>query len=432
MKPFQIVLLAVFGILALIGLYVFATFSSTGGGTSVGKVTIWGVLPAAPIESALTRLGSGNSNYKGVTYVQKNAANLDNELAQAIATGAGPDLVLASQEQLITSQNKFAIVPYASLPKRTFLDSYASIFDLYLTTTGTYGIPLAVDPLVLYYNTNLLQAAGVATPPATWEELPGMVPLLTKQTDAQTIQQSTIAFGGYGNVSNARAILSALLFQAGSSITGIIGGNSLGSTLTQGAVSSQTTLAAAAVRFYTQFADPAKTVYSWNQALPVSEQYFLANTLALYPGFASEATILSAGNPNLRFDVAPFPQTGTGGVKATYGLAYAFALTKTSTNATGAFSVATLLTDATQSPLIAKGYSLTPALISLLKPDPADPYAAVTYPAALTARGWLSPSPATVDAIFAAMITNVTSGRDTISQALIAADQSLTAALQGN
>lgn len=429
MKPFQLVVIAVFGFLALVGLFVFANFTGNrGNGTGIGAVTIWGVLPAGAIQAAIDKQTVSDAAYKQVTYVARDPATFASDLAEAIATGHGPDLVLLSQEQLLATENKLSVIPYSAIPERTFLDSYESIFNLYLTDTGTYGIPLATDPLVLYDNQTILTTAGVVGPPSSWEQLFGLVPLLTKQTNAQSITQSAIAFGGYANVTHASAILSTLFLQAGSAITEHTA-NGLHAALASSGAAHQQSPAVAAVRFYTQFADPAKSSYTWNPSLPNSYQYFVAGNLALYLGFPSEVSALRSANPNLRFDMAPMPFSSTGGEKTVYARAYAFSIPKASANKTGAYAVASTLSGGALANVIAQGLSMAPARLSLLTPDSADPYQAVYYREALIAKAWLSPLPSVTDAIFAGMISDVTSGRQTVEDAINAADRSLDAAL---
>ncbi len=428
MKPFQIILLAVFGVLAIVGLVVFANFSGLGGGASVGTVVIWGTLPQQAMNDAIGSLKQSDKSYSGVAYVQKQPDTFDAELANALASGTGPDLAIITQEQLLAEEPKLSVIPFSSVPQRTFLDTYESIDDLYLSSDGTYGIPLLVDPLVLYYNRTLLSSAGVATPPATWEAVTGLVPAITK-VNGDRITKSAVAFGSYANVNNARAILSLLFLQAGSPITSpgsgrirsVLSDNSANSTGTSGAE--------AAANFYTQFADPSRTVYSWNPSLPNSRSAFLAGDLALYPGFASEEAALRAGNPNLDFDMASIPQPATATTKTTYGVAYAFAIPKVAANKNGAFAAAEALTGSGILPDLAHAVGMAPAVRSMLTASFADKYATVYYPASLVAAGWLSPAPQTVDQVFAAMITSITSGRYGTPQALVNADQSFNAAL---
>jgi ABC-type glycerol-3-phosphate transport system substrate-binding protein len=431
MRPFQIILIAVFAVLGLIGLYVFSTFSGFGNNAAqIGTVVVWGTLPAKAVNSGIEALKIAHKEYAGVSYVEKPVASFDTDLANALASGQGPDLVIIDQEELVAEAPKIQQIPFKSIPQRTFLDTFVSEDELYLTSTGTYGIPIVIDPLVLYYNRALLSGAGIASPPTTWEAVIGLTPSVTKQNGNQTVSVAAVPFGGYGNVTNARAILSLLLLQAGSPITQT-NNQGLRSVLGDTSASTDTTgntPAEAALNFYTQFANPSRTVYSWNPSLPVSRQAFTSGDLALYPGFASEEAGLAAANPNLDFDMAVIPQPGSGGMNATYGLAYTFVFPKVAKNMAGAYSTALSLTASDILPNLAEALGMAPAKRSLLVSDPTNRYTSVYYPQALTAKGWLSPLPSVVDGVFSAMISSMTTGRSDVKQALSDADLSLNAA----
>ncbi len=431
MSPFQIAVMAVFGLLAVAGVFVFATYSGIGSESEVGEVEIWGTLPYETMTGLINAAKQGNRDFIAVGYSEKRPETFDSELANAIAAGQGPDLILINQEQLLTELPRIENIPFSSIPQRTFLDSYVAINQLYLNAGGTYAVPFVVDPLVLYYNRPMLSSVGAAEAPRTWEAVTGLVSTVTKVDAGQSIAKSGLAFGGYANVTNARAILSLLFLQTGSPITQVESGQVRSTLSGDSAVGSTgNTGPEAAVNFYTQFANPSRTIYSWNNAMPSSRQAFLAGDLALYIGYASEVDSLRAANPNLDFDMAAIPQSGTASGRVTYGLAYAFAVPKMAMNKSGAYLAAMSLSSSDILPQAARGLNMAPARRALLTPDPADIYAAVYYPEALNAKGWLSPAPATVDGIFSGMISNVTSGRSEAGQALSAADQSLDASLE--
>jgi len=428
MKPFQIILLAIFGFLALVGIFVFANFGGFGGSSAkIGTVTIWGTLPQSAMTNVIAAIQAGNQDYTGVTYVQKPADSFDTDLADAIASGTGPDLVVISQEQLVKEQDKLAVIPSSVISQRSYMDAYLPIDQLFLAQDGMYGIPFAVDPMVLYYNRSLLTQGGVATPPTTWEAVTGLAENLTKQ-QAGNITESIVPFGAYENVEDARGIVSLLLLQAGTNITGVTAGG-VRSTLTTGDVIGGTSPAAAALNFYAQFANPAKTVYTWNRALPSARQSFLAGNLLFYPGFASELPDLKAANPNLDFDMTAIPQPQTASAKATYARAYAFAVPKASKNSSGALTTALALANSSHASAVATALFMAPATRSSLTPASNDLYQPVIFPQALIAKGWLSPSPADTDRIFSTMIGNITSGRTTADQAIGSASQAIDAAL---
>jgi multiple sugar transport system substrate-binding protein len=430
-RPFQLILLIVFALFALFGLYFFANYNGfSSGGVKIGTVVIWGTLPQAAMQDELAALSTQNKAYAKVMYVQKDVTTFDSDLANAIASGAGPTLILISQEELLQEENKINLIPFSSIPQRTYLNTYLPEDEIYLTSDGTYGIPFTIDPLVLYYNKTLLESAGIAVPPSSWEAVTGLAPSLTRKDQNGTLLQSAIPFGEYTNVEDARGILSLLLLQSGTPITSL-GTAGVRSVLTT--TSAQTAdgipPAQTVLNFFTQFSDPSRTVYTWNASFPSAQQAFLAGNLALYVGYASEEPVLKAANPNLEFDMAQIPQPETATKKVDYGLAYAFAIPKASTNQSGAYLTAKALTSQTLLPNAAAELSMAPAQPALLSASPSDVYAPVYYPEALVSEGWLAPAPGTTDTIFSTMITNITSGRFQAVDALYAADQALDAAL---
>ena len=432
LTSFQGIVLAIFGVGALVGIFVFASYTAKNGGSSaVGTVVVWGTLPASGMQNALTAIAQIDQSLKSVSYVQKNEATLPADLASAIATGQAPDLVLAPQEDLLSLAPLLTPTPLTTLSTRSFASAFVASGALYTAPAGAgyYGIPFLVDPLALFYNRAILSSSGVPKPPATWESVTGLVPSVATLTPARAITRALIALGTYANVHDARGILSTLFLQTGvpvstRSASGVLSG-ALGQTGGSGTPPGQ-----AVLNFYTQFADPSKVSYTWNASLPDSQAAFLSGDLALYLGYASEARYFEAANPNLNFDIAPVPQPATATVKTDYGLVYAFMTPRSAPNAAGAYQAAVLLTNDAEQTAAANATGLAPASLTALSAPPSDPFLAIAYGEALYAIGWLSPAPAATDQVFSGMISDVTSGRLPTLSALASAEQSLTSLLQ--
>ncbi len=422
--------MGIFGLGALVGLFVFSTYTSNNsGGGAIGDIVIWGTLPKEAFDTTLTTVTQINQTLKNVTYVQKNPATLPSDLASAIATGSSPDLVLASQEQLLSLSKFITPIPSATLSPRTFQSSFAENANIFTAPGGGYwGVPFLIDPLVLFSNRTILSSSGITRPPATWEALTGLVPNVAQLSDSRQIKRGLIALGTYDNVRNARGILSTLFLQTNVPITGYSSTGmliaDLGSVASSGVPSGQ-----AVVRFYAQFADPSKVSYTWNASLPDSQQAFLSGDLALYLGYVSEARFLRQANPNLNFDATTVPQPATAQFKTVYGLVYAFMISRGAPNPSGAYQAATILSNPDEQAIASQIIGLAPVSLIVLATSPVDPILAVAYTEALYAKSWLSPAPAQTDAVFSSMINNVTSGRTTLETALSLAERSLSALL---
>ena len=430
---FQGILFGVFGLGALIGLFVFATHTSNSGSSStIGTIVIWGTLPESDIQAALAIATQTDTSLKNVSYIQKDPATLPSDLAAAIATGASPDLVLASQEELYSLAKFITPIPTSTLPVSTFTNTFIGEGELFAVSGGYYGIPFLIDPLVLFSNRTILSSGGVAKPPATWEALTGLVPNVAILSPARSIIRGLISLGTYNNVHNARGILSAFFLQTGVplssySSSGVFSSDLGGSTSDN---SNGTPPGEAVINFYTQFADPSKISYTWNSSLPDSQQAFLKGSLALYLGYASEARFFKQANPNLDFGVTPLPQSATATAKSTYGLVYALMISNGSKNVSGAYQAAVLLTNSIEQEAAVSATGLAPAVLNELATVPSDPTASVAYAEALYAKGWISPAPVNTDAVFSGMIGDVISGRSTPAVSLVSAGRSLNAFLQ--
>lgn len=420
LRPFQIVIIGAFIALAVAGAIVFASFRGFDiGDNPYGEsVEIWGTLDSSVFETVLREIADADENFRVVFYVEKDPRMFSSELTNAIAEGRGPDAVVLPHTLLLSERGKLFPIPYDTLSDRDFRDTYidgASIFQL---AEGTYGFPFAVDPLVMYWNRDLYSTAGIAAPPGTWEEvLARIVPALTALSANRDVTQSALSFGEYGNVRNAKEVLVMLMLQAGSLLVAPEGGGYV-TSLNSSAGDVARPPADAALDFYTQFANKARTTYTWNRSLPEDRQMFLANDLATYFGFGSEYRAIRAGNPNLNFDLARVPQ-GSGVTTARgYGAFYSLSLLRSSDNPNGTFQALALLGRSDVASALAANLELTPVHRSTLAGGTGSAVSGVLYQSALVSRGWLDPNPAASDNVFNIMIGDVTSGRSGVSGAV--------------
>lgn len=429
LSTFQIVLTAAFAVAAIAGVIVFATFRGGGGTGEIGEVLIWGTLDGAIMESVLSELSVENEDFRAVSYVEKDARTFDDEFVNALAAGTGPDLTFIDQNDILTHRDKIKLIPFESYSERLFKDTFIEEGELYLTETGILGFPFIVDPLVMYWNRDIFATKGISAPPKYWDEFFTLAPKVTERDQSSNILQSLVALGEYRNILHAKDILSTLMMQAGNPIILVRENGELRAVLDE-KLGFSSLPAEAALRFYTEFSNPVKSVYSWNRALPNSRQSFLGGDLAVYFGFASELSLLLDSNPNLNFDVAPFPQSRDAERSVTFGRMQALAITRTSADPSSAFLVATTLTRSDILQKIADRTGLPPVHRDLLRTRPTDAENAIFYDAALIARAWLDPAPALTDGIFQRMIESTISGRARLREAIETADRELQNALR--
>ncbi len=421
MSKFKLGLTIVFSAFIIIGVIIFAA-SKGSGSTPAAQITIWGFLPKQSFDQFVSATAVGKDKTLVVTYVQENPASFENDFVNALANGAGPDVVMISQDMVAQNQNKLLTIPYANYSERTFKDSFVQEGELFLNKNGVVAVPFVIDPLVLYWNRDIFSSAGVSLPPKYFDELLTLPSQLSQTDKSGNFTQSAVALGEWGNVRNAKAIFSDMLLSAGSSVVDTTG-TTPRSTLTDttGAISP----AEASLDFYTQFANPTKQTYSWNRSLPNSLDYFLSGNLAMYFGFASELATIRAKNPNLNFDVTAMLQSRQAVKKISFATIYGLAIVKQSKNASAAFKTITELTTDDSINTLESYTNLPPVKRSLLATAPTDPYKAVFHQSALVSAGWFDPDGAVTDAMFQNMVESVTSGRARTSEAVNSANDKM-------
>lgn len=173
-----------------------------------------------------------------------------------------------------------------------------------------WGLPTSVDSLALYYNKDLLNNAGIAEPPKTWRDFQNNVKALTSLDANGNIVQSGAAIGTATNVERASDLLSVIMMQNGTQMTSPNGN----ATFANPPVGGKVPESIGALQFYTDFANPIKEVYTWNEKQPSSFEAFANGTTAFFFGYSYHAPLLSARNPKLNYAVTKLPQISGGQV----------------------------------------------------------------------------------------------------------------------
>jgi ABC-type glycerol-3-phosphate transport system substrate-binding protein len=271
----------------------------------------------------------------------------EKELIRALADGTGPDIFSVHNTKMAEFQSLLSPMPaqlnisylvtQGTLRKETALvakqettisqKAYKSQFvdavseDAILNysadpkvaaTPRIYGFPFSMDTLALFYNKDLLNSAGIAEAPADWDLFNESVKKLTKYDATGGVAQSGAALGTVKNVDRSGDIISVLMMQNGAQMTDERG------TPTFHEIPKGTPPGVFpgldAVTFYTDFANPVKEVYTWNDGFPNSVSDFARGQTAFMLGYSYDVPILTAAAPKLNYDIAPLPQIAGGRV----------------------------------------------------------------------------------------------------------------------
>ena len=419
MKTFQIVLLIIFGIFGALAAAFFsgaielpqkASQSPTGGAT--GTVTMWGTIPKSQLEESIAflnkQIGSGGLN---LNYVQKSPLTYEKELLDSFAFGGTPDIFILPNSLIKMYSDKLLTIPYQGFSERMFADTYIQAADVFKTESGILGYPFLSDPLIMFYNKDHFDSEGILTPPALWKDFTTIVPALTEKNQLLEISRSGVAMGESKNIKNFKEILLAMNIQLGNNMVV----RDYEKALYNSVFSSKSFISAKpaeeTLKFFLEFSNPLKSVYSWNKSRPDSLTAFVGGELSVYFGFASEISLIQRMNPNLNFDIANIPQVEGAQNTLTYSNVYALAIPKNSRNLQGAFYVAGQLANGPLTGAFSLVSGLTPVRRDLLTPNSSlTKYTDVYYKSAIASRSWVDPGYEQTNKVFSDMIENVLSG----------------------
>lgn len=424
---FQIIILVAFGFAGVLAVLIFSGFlpgyKNQGGGGPKTQVSMWGALPEKKVKPVISEINGDDNNSFKINYFEKNPSSYKNDIVNALASGRGPDFMVMTQDMVLENKDRIFLIPFTSYPERSFKDDFINLAELFIGGGGIVGVPLLVDPLVLYWNKDLFASAGISRPPQYWdEEFLEDIKKLTVINEAGNITQSGIALGEFTNIRSAKDILSMLILQSGNPI---IKNGAPDVVLGEGGA------AEAAVKFFNEFSNPNKRAYSWNKSLPVSDEMFIKGALGMYLGYASEAESVKGRNPHLNFDVAAPPQIKNGKIKATFGKTRALAILKNSPNKAAAFAAIMALTAKDASKMFSENVNMGPARRDVLSEKTSDPALSLVYKMSVMSRAWLEPGAEEVFQIFKDMIESSSSGSASASEAVKLAKNRLEKLLDG-
>lgn len=415
-NTFEIALIGIFIIAGVTAAVIFGLqrASLRDGGQSI---VIWGALPEAEIRGVISAQ-AGESFHAEYKYVP--AGDLDHALTEALASQQQPDLVIFPHQYLLVLEDRINQIPYTQFSERSFVDTFIDGADVFRTPEYIRAIPFAVDPLVLFFNKQRLSSAGYVGTPFYWDELPSYVENLT-DIEGTSVREAAVALGRYGNIRHANQILSAMLMQADVPLVVWREGDyESGLNVSAARQASQSV-----VRFYTEFGDPEKSVYTWNNALPEDFTTFTTGNLGMYFGQGSEIRLVQQTNPNLSFDIAHIPYT-RGDTRQTFGTFWGIGVVDRAPNGDAAFAFINKLISAPAGQMIGENTLRVPVRRDVLAAGTSDFFKEKLYQVGITSRAWVMPSPWEVDSIFGSLIESVATNQVRITEALDNADTALT------
>lgn len=358
-------------------------------------------------------------------------------LLEAWAEDRGPDIFMMHNTWIPAYQNKLTPLPDSlSLPVQelqgTFKKEAVWVLKNFPTPTAEqigkkfvkavsddmvidnkiYALPPALDTLALYYNAKIFNDAGIVTPPSTWPEFKDAVIAITRLNEDNQIVRSAVAMGRSDNIDRATDLLSVLMMQNGAPMLGADQLPSFDKIPPGG--SSDYNPGEQALIFYTDFSNPIKEVYTWNETFTSSLEAFAQEQTAMIFGYSYHAPQIRAKGPKVVFKIAPLPQIDPFATKYNFANYWALGVpAKTAdqikNTAWNFILFATTQTDETAK-YIAKSQK-PPALRELIQTEITSGEASPFTTQVLTAQNWYHGQNATAaEDIMKRLITTVNQG----------------------
>ena len=385
-------------------------------------LTIWGVFDDDDNYDTVIEDYRAQHPNVSISFREFRYEEYQDELVRALAEGKGPDIFLVHNDwtrqyqSLMTPLPETVTIGYQevqgtikktvvnvlktepTLSMRVFKNDFVDAVenDAILEykpdpkkegTDKIYALPLSMDTLALYWNKDLLNAAGIASAPTTWTAFQEAVVKLTKFDSSGSIIQSAVGLGTSGNIERAADILALLMMQNGTEMTDN-DGDATFDQLQESLAGVSSLPGVDAVRFFTDFANPTKAVYTWNDKQPNSFDAFVNGTSAMFFGYAYHLPLMRVAAPKLDFAISPVPQI-EGGRQVNFGNYWLMAVSKDSKNVSYAWDFIQFVTsDDEENTKYLEASRKPPALRSLIASQLEDEDLSAFAGQVLTAKTW--------------------------------------------
>lgn len=433
-RIFVILTVAIAAIVFLTVILILINIGKVGGKKTEARLEFWGVFDDrqdfANVVQQFQRTEK-TLNVK-INYRQFSYEDYEHSFIEALAAGQGPDILIIHHTWLAKYRGTGILAPMPEsvevdeesgqkpfLTAKDFEQQFVDVaYKDLVYQNKIYALPLYVDTLALYYNRDMFNVAGITRPPRDWEEFSKDVELLTKFDRAGNIIQAGAAMGTARNINRSTDILAALMIQNGTKMN-----NASDAYVSFSRSVNSERVGENAVQYYTDFANPGKTVYSWNDSQHYSIDAFVEGKVAMMFNYSHQIPVLRKKLARLNFSIAPLPQVSDLDTK-NYANYWAVAVTRSSKNQEAAWRFLMHLTSKEGASLyLSRNDALRPAarrdLIDIQRNDPQLGLFALQ---ALTARSWHQVDHKVIETILADMIDDVNYKRASIRNALQTAE----------
>lgn len=354
----------------------------------------------------------------------------EKSVIDALAAGRGPDIWMVQNTWLKKHKDKLSPLDQndkdLNFKLLNFRQDFVDVAEADLIDNGQiYALPLYVDTLALYYNKGLLNSAGISSPPENWDDFNEAVKILTKLDKKGNIEKSGAAIGLARNINRSTDLLMLLMIQSGTQMIDLARNKAVFSDPV-----GFKPVGLTALEYYTDFANPAKSVYAWNDNQFYSLDAFVTERTGMMFNYSHHIQTIRSKAPRLSFGVALMPQPKEASIRVDYANYFAPAVSSSSKNKTAAWKFLVYLASK-EGALSYLRESLRPsARRDLIDFQKTDPDLGIFAKQSLTAGSWPQTDPSAIEKIFADMIEDVVFRRATPLEAIKTAEDKVTVLMQ--
>ncbi|MBD3282263.1 MAG: extracellular solute-binding protein [Candidatus Portnoybacteria bacterium] len=369
------------------------------------------------IKELIEEYEDANSHIK-IEFKEKSFETYEEELINAFAADRGPDIWMMHNTWLAKHQDKIKKMPSDLMSLAQLRQRFVDIIEFDMVRDGDiYGLPLYVDTLALFYNKDLLNSAGISSPPKTWKEVVEYIPLLVKKNRYGDIEQAGAALGTAENINRSVDVLYLLMLQNGTNMVdkerkSVDFDKSIsldGETYYPGRDS---------LRFYADFSDPSNRVYTWNRQMPYSVDAFVEGDAAIMFNYSHHISTIREKAPYLNFSVSSMPQIENSKFDINYGNYWAYTVSKKTKAYNEAWKFILYLTQERNAKRYLENSGRPTAHRSLVDWQKEDLDLSVFAKQSLSARSWYQADSEEIENIFIETIKDIVLGRSTVAVAI--------------
>ncbi len=279
----------------------------SGGGNEPVELLYSGLWESSDTMDALISKYEAEHPNITIKYTQQEFAQYEDKMYQRILENAPltPDIIRFHNTWLPKFQSVLTPMPGDIYSTEEFSNTFYPVHVASLTGDDgyIYGIPLEVDGLVLFYNVDIFDEAGIDKPGTDWDTVRAQAVELTKTDENDEIQVAGLGIGSADNVRHAPEILELLMIQSTNDNTGFYD-----PTSHEISFEDQNGRVADALASYLSF---VRNDHVWSPDIRSDLEFFYSGRLAMFIGQSWEAIDIIKANPALNFKAVPTPTLGT-------------------------------------------------------------------------------------------------------------------------